>query len=81
MKGSLQVDKFLTSLSIDTIQYHNCGEPHTMAHLLSCRLLDEACRLTTSGHSDRAGKGMRPQVGEHCVKDTKAEEYHKERDT
>ena len=21
----------------------NCGEPQTMAHLLSCRLLDEAC--------------------------------------
>ena len=21
----------------------DCGEPHTMAHLLSCRLLDEAC--------------------------------------
>ena len=27
------------------------------------------------GHSDRAGKGMRPQVGEHCVKDTTEEEY------
>ena len=25
------------------------------------------------GHSDRAGKGMRPQVGEHCVKDTTEE--------
>ena len=24
--------------------------------------------------SDREGKGMRPQVGEHCVKDTKEEE-------
>ena len=21
----------------------DCGEPHTMAHLLSCRLLDDAC--------------------------------------
>ena len=28
------------------------------------------------GHSDRTGKGMRPQVGEHCVKDTKEEEDH-----
>ena len=26
------------------------------------------------GHSDRAGKGMRPQVGENCVKDTTEEE-------
>ena len=25
-------------------------------------------------HSDREGKGTRPQVGEHCVKDTKEEE-------
>ena len=23
----------------------DCGEPQTMAHLLSCRLVDEACRL------------------------------------
>ena len=29
---------------------------------------------TSSGHSDRAGKGMCPQVGENCVKDTKEEE-------
>ena len=27
------------SMSVDC----NCGEPQTMAHLLSCRLLDEAC--------------------------------------
>ena len=26
------------------------------------------------GHSDRTGKSMRPQVGEHCVKDTTEEE-------
>ena len=26
------------------------------------------------GQSDRAGKGMRPQVGEHCVKDTTEED-------
>ena len=25
------------------------------------------------GHSDRAGNGMRPQVGKNCVKDTKDE--------
>ena len=43
-----------------------------MAHLLSCRLLDEAC--TADDLSDRAGKCMRPEVGEHCVKDTKEEE-------
>ena len=42
-----------------------------MAHLLSCRLLDEAC---TADDSDRAGKGMRPQMGEHCVKDTTEED-------
>ena len=47
-----------------------------MAHLLSCRLLDEACTADETGHSDRAGKGMRPQVGENCVKDTKEEEGH-----
>ena len=27
--------------------------------------------------SDRAGKGMCPQMGEHCVKDTTEEEDHK----
>ena len=43
----------------------DCGEPHTMVHLLHCRLLDEACT------ADRAGKGMRSQVGGNCVKDTK----------
>ena len=26
------------------------------------------------GHSDRAGNGMRPQVGKNCVKDKKNEE-------
>ena len=46
-----------------------------MAHLLSCRLLDEAC--TADDHSDREDKlGMRPQVGENCVKDTKEEDHH-----
>ena len=44
----------------------DCGEPQTMVHRLSCHLIDEAC---TFDHSDRAGKGMRSQVGEHCVKD------------
>ena len=44
----------------------DCGEPQTMAHLLSCRLLDEACTaddLATESDtvSDRAGKGMRPR--------------------
>ena len=29
---------------------------------------------STVGPSDRAGKGMRPQVGENCVKDTKEED-------
>ena len=44
----------------------DCVEPQTMAHLLSCRLLDEACTADDllCGHSDRAGKGMPPQVGE-----------------
>ena len=55
----------------------DCGEPQTMAHLLSCRLLDEA---STADHlatvTDRAGKGMRPQVGENCLKDTTEEEDH-----
>ena len=53
---------------------YDCGEPHTMAHLLSCRLLDEACTADDIGHSDRAGKGMRPQVGEKFVKDATEEE-------
>ena len=42
----------------------DCGEPQTMAHLLSCRLLGEAC----------TAEDLAPQVGEHCVKDTKEEE-------
>ena len=29
--------------------------------------------VSRTGHSDRAGKGMHPQVGEHCVKDTTEE--------
>ena len=33
----------------------DCGEPQTMAHLLSARL--------KTWPSDRAGNGMRPQVG------------------
>ena len=45
----------------------DCREPQTMAHLLSCRLLDEACTA-----DDLA---MRPQVGEHCVKDTTEEDH------
>ena len=32
------------------------------------------------GHSDSAGKGMRLQVGEHCVKDTTEEEEHNAND-
>ena len=50
----------------------DCGEPQTMAHLLSCRLLDEvstADDLATV--TERAD--MRPQVGENCVKDTTEE--------
>ena len=45
-----------------------------MAHLLSCCLLDEASTADDTGHSDRVGKGMHTQVGEHCVKDTTEEE-------
>ena len=44
----------------------DCGEPHTMAHLLSRHLLDEAC-------TERA-MACGPQVGETCVKDTTEEE-------
>ena len=45
-----------------------------MAHL-SCHLLDEACTADDLATvTERAGKGMRPQVEEHCVKDTKEEE-------
>ena len=51
----------------------DCGEPQAMTHLLSCRLLDEACTADDL-HRDRSGKGMRPQVGENCVKDTTEEE-------
>ena len=45
-----------------------------MTHLLSCRLLDEACTADDLAIViDRAGKGMRPHLGEHCVKDTTEE--------
>ena len=48
-------------------------EPHTMAHLLSCRLLDEAC---TADDLATVTERACPQVGENCVKDTKEEEWH-----
>ena len=40
----------------------DCEEPQTMAHLLSCRLLDEACTADDL------------EMGKNCVKDTKEEE-------
>ena len=47
--------------------------PQTMAHLLSYRLLDEACTADDLATvTERAD--MRPQVGENCVKDTTEEE-------
>ena len=52
----------------------DCGEPQTMAHLFSCRLLDEACTADDLATMTERGKGMRPQVGEHRVKNTKEEE-------
>ena len=52
----------------------DCGEPQTMAHLLSCRLLDEACTADDLATVTERAKGMRPQVGKNCVKDTKEEE-------
>ena len=52
----------------------DCGEPLTMAHLLSCRLLDEACTADDLATvTERPDNGMRPQVGQNCVKDTKEE--------
>ena len=41
--------------------------------------MDEACTAddlatVTTFDSERAGKGMRPQMGENCVKDTKEQE-------
>ena len=60
----------------------DCGEPHTMAHLPSCRLLGEAGMADDlPGHSDRAGKDKRPQVRENCMKDTTEEENHQTYDT
>ena len=52
----------------------DCGEPQTMAHLLSWPPTRRGLYGWRPGHSDRAGKGMRPQVGEHYVKDTTEEE-------
>ena len=47
----------------------DCGEPHTMAHLLSCRLLHEACTA-----DDLATVTERAKAGENCVKDTTEKE-------
>ena len=44
-----------------------------MAHLLSCRLLDEACMADDLATVTERAAGMRPQVGEKCVKDMKEE--------
>ena len=44
----------------------DCEEPQTMASPLL---------PSNDLASDRAGKGMRPQAGEKCVKDTKEEEH------
>ena len=53
----------------------DCGEPQAMAHLLSCRLLDEACTADDlATETERAKTCARPQVGENCVKDMKEEE-------
>ena len=54
----------------------DCGEPQTMAHLLSCRLLDEACTADDLATVTERVKAC-PQMGEHCVKDTKEEEAFK----
>ena len=44
-----------------------------MAHLLSCRLLDEACTADDMASMTERAKAS-PQVGEKCVKDAKEEE-------
>ena len=45
-----------------------------MDHLLSCRLLEEACTADDLAIVTERAQGMRPQVGNNCVKDTKEEE-------
>ena len=44
------------------------------SHLLSCRLLDEACTADDLATVRERAKACAPQVGENCVKDTKEEE-------
>ena len=60
---------------LDDAQSVDCdrGEPQTMAHLLSCRLLDEACTADDLATvTERATACARKW--ENCVKDTKEEE-------
>ena len=52
----------------------DCGEQHTMGHLLSCRLLDEACTADDLATVTERAMACAWQVGETCVKDMKGEE-------
>ena len=55
----------------------DCGEPQTMAHLLSCRLLDEACTTDDKATVTKRAKACVGKWEKNCVKDTK-EEYLKD---
>ena len=52
----------------------DCGEPQKMAHLLSCRLLDEACTADDLATVTARVKACVRKWENNCVKDTKEEE-------
>ena len=53
----------------------DCGEPQTIAYLLSCRLLDEACTADDLAMcSDRAAMECTRKWEKNGVKDTKEED-------
>ena len=54
----------------------DCGEPQTMAHPLSCRLLDETCTAEDLSTVTERAKACAPAApnGNFFVKDTKEEE-------
>ena len=51
----------------------DCGEPQTMAHLLSCRLLDEACTADDLATVIERAKACARKRGKVC------EEHHRRR--
>ena len=51
----------------------DCGEPHTMAHLLSCRLPDEACTADDLARVTERANACARKWEKNGVKDTKEE--------